>query len=426
MELVKLIETVPSFLDILKVINSVIMTALGIFYINQIFYLIMSVFFSKRKYKDARKNHCYGFIIAARNEEAVIGDLIDSIHKQNYSNELMHIFVVADNCTDNTARIARSKGAIVFERFDETFKGKSYALNFAFKKIFKEYDNLNIEAFFIFDADNLLDVNFVKEINKAYDANNKVITGFRAPKNFSDSWISGGAAYMYLRESRQVHRVRANMRTSTYVSGTGYLVDREIIEKDNGWIYNTLVEDIELSTTIITKNKKIAFCEDALFFDEQPSSLKDSFNQRLRWSKGNHQVFFKEGFKLFKSMLKRFSFSKWGMFVHILPMPALSFIWVLLFLIIGTVYYFVSGVDFWNYFDNCLYIGLKDLIFPTFLTLLSGFIVMIQCWKLLSGSWFKKIFYMIMFPVYMAIFLPITAIALFIKVSWKEIKHGKK
>ena len=426
MGLVMLTETTHIFLEVLKVVNNVIMTALGIFYINQIYYLIMSIFLPKRKYPEAKKDHSYGIIIAARNEESVIGDLIDSIYKQNYSKDLMHIFVVADNCTDQTANIAKDRGAIVFERFNDIHKGKSYALDFAFKKIFSEYNHLCIDAFLIFDADNILDCNFVKEINKAYDAGNKVITGFRAPKNFKDSWISGGASYMYLRESRQVHRVRANMRTSTYVSGTGYLIDRSIIEKDNGWKYNTLVEDIELSAEVIMKNQKIAFCEDAKFFDEQPPSLKDSYRQRLRWSKGNHQVFFKKGWNLFKSMLKRFTFSKWGMFVHILPMPALSFIWVLLFLIMGSSYYFINGVDFWYYFDNCLYIGLKDLILPTFLALLSSFIVMIQCWKLLDCNIFKKIFYMLMFPIYMAIFLPITAIALFIKVSWKEIKHGKK
>ena len=271
-----------------------------------------------------------------------------------------------------------------------------------------------------------MDKNFFKEINKGYDAGNIAITGFRAPKNFGDSWISGGAGYMYLRESRQVHHVRSKIKSSTYVSGTGYLIDKSIIEKDGGWIYNTLVEDIELSTALVIDNKKIAFCEDAIFFDEQPPRLKDSYNQRLRWSKGNHQVFGQKGMKLLSSMIKRFSLSKWGMFVHILPMPALSFLWVILFLLCGAVYYFVADVDFWYYFDNNLYIGLKDLIFPTFLALISGFIVMIQCWKLLDCKPMKKIFYMLMFPIYMAIFLPITAIALFIKVSWKEIRHGKK
>ena len=302
MGLITLINIVPTFLDILKVVNNVIMTALGIFYINQIYYLIMSVFFKKKKYQETKVNHHYGVIIAARNEELVIGDLIDSIKKQNYPSELIDIFVVADNCTDNTADVAKEKGAYVFQRFDEINKGKSYALDFAFKKIIKEFNELNIEAFVIFDADNLLDQDFMKEINKCYDAGNIAITGFRAPKNFSDSWISGGASYMYLRESRQVHHVRAKMGTSTYVSGTGYLIDKSIILKDGGWIYNTLVEDIELSTVLITENKKIAFCEDAIFYDEQPPTLKDSWRQRLRWSRGNHQVFWKKGIKLFGSI----------------------------------------------------------------------------------------------------------------------------
>ena len=223
------LTTVHSFLEIMKVINSVLMTALGIFYINQVFFLIMSIFLPKKKYPEAKKNHNYGVIIAARNEENVLGDLIDSIRNQNYPDELIHIFVVADNCSDNTAKVAREKGAIVFERFDEIKKGKSYALDFAFKNIFKDYQELDLEAFLIFDADNLLDKNLFKEINKGYDAGNIAITGFRAPKNFGDSWISGGAGYMYLRESRQVHHVRSKIKSSTYVSGTGYLIDFSVL-----------------------------------------------------------------------------------------------------------------------------------------------------------------------------------------------------
>lgn len=418
------IETMESILNILKVINAVIMTALGIFYLNQVFFLIMSIFFPKKKYPEAKINHTFGIIIAARNEEKVIGALIDSIKEQDYPKELVHIFVIADNCNDKTKEIAIEKGTIVFERTDKIKKGKSYALDFAFKNILKNYQDLNIDAFIIFDADNLLDKNFLKEINKAYDAGNIAITGFRAPKNFRDSWIAGGASYMYLRESRQVHHVRAKINSSTYVSGTGYLIDKSIIENNNGWIYHTLVEDIELSTALIADNKKIAFCEDAVFFDEQPHTLKDSFNQRLRWSKGNHQVFGKRGMNLFVSMMKKFSLSKWGMFVHILPMPALSFIWVILFLLSGTFMYLFSGIDFWYYFDNCLYITIKDLLFPILIALISGFVVMIQCWKYLDCKAGKKIFYMLMFPIYMAIFLPITALALFVKVTWKKIRHG--
>ena len=146
MGLVILTETTHIFLEVLKVVNNIIMTALGIFYINQIYYLIMSIFLPKKKYPEAKKDHSYGIIIAARNEESVIGDLIDSIYKQNYSKDLMHIFVVADNCADQTANIAKDRGAIVFERFNEAklTLDDIITYNIAFKDInLSNYSNMD-------------------------------------------------------------------------------------------------------------------------------------------------------------------------------------------------------------------------------------------------------------------------------------------
>ena len=68
-------------------------------------------------------------IIPAHNEEIVVGNLIASLQKQNYPKDLYDIYVIADNCTDNTAEVARKAGAIVYERFDEEHKTKGYALD---------------------------------------------------------------------------------------------------------------------------------------------------------------------------------------------------------------------------------------------------------------------------------------------------------
>jgi len=97
---------------------------------------------SKRKRKKhtlPRKLHKYAVLIAARNEQAVIGELIRSIKNQKYPKWLVDVFVVADNCTDNTAQRAREAGAIVYERFNQNHKGKGYALNYLLGEIAKNY-----------------------------------------------------------------------------------------------------------------------------------------------------------------------------------------------------------------------------------------------------------------------------------------------
>ncbi|MBO5247894.1 MAG: glycosyltransferase, partial [Clostridia bacterium] len=143
--------------DFISSFNSLIFIVFMLLYAYQMFYILVA-FCRKRKAKNADdvKQHKYGFLIAARNEASVIAQLIDSIHQQDYPKELIHIFVIADNCTDNTAQVARDAGAVVYERQNQDLVGKGYALDFGLKSIERDFGDQNIEGFFVFDADNLL------------------------------------------------------------------------------------------------------------------------------------------------------------------------------------------------------------------------------------------------------------------------------
>ena len=135
-------------------VADVFLWALGIFGIHSTLYWIIGFFFT-RKFKPAKNYHKYAVCIAARNEEPVIGNLIHSIKRQDYPSDLVTIFVVADNCTDNTAKIACEHGAICYERFNDKDRTKGFALQFLFENIRKDYGIDAFEGYFIFDADNL-------------------------------------------------------------------------------------------------------------------------------------------------------------------------------------------------------------------------------------------------------------------------------
>ena len=139
-----IVQSIADFYPLGLKINAVIGTILGIMVFHKTFYFIIGLFFT-RKFKPAKKKHKYAIMIAARNEKNVIGNLLDSIHKQDYPSDLYTIFVVADNCTDNTAEIARSKGAVCYERFDNEHKTKGYALQFLFEKIEEDYGRDSFE-----------------------------------------------------------------------------------------------------------------------------------------------------------------------------------------------------------------------------------------------------------------------------------------
>ena len=183
-------------LQFIKGFNLLIFALFTVFYAYQLFYVLAALWHDRKKtpMPPAKRLHKYAAVISARNESTVIGELIHSIKKQNYPAELLDVFVVADNCTDNTAAVARRAGAIVFERFNRKEVGKGYALDYAFQRIEKDYAAAGYEGYFIFDADNLLDANYVAEMNKVFDSGCRVITSYRNSKNYDSNWISAGSA----------------------------------------------------------------------------------------------------------------------------------------------------------------------------------------------------------------------------------------
>lgn len=117
--------------------NCVISVIFTLCYAYQFFYIFVGLLKKPKKFS-AKKQHRFAVVVSARNESSVIGNLISSIRNQNYPQELVDIFIIADNCTDNTAEIARSAGATVYERFNKEQVGKGYALDWMFNIIDSE------------------------------------------------------------------------------------------------------------------------------------------------------------------------------------------------------------------------------------------------------------------------------------------------
>jgi len=420
-----LLFTVP-FYKVLYQISEVVVAILTIAYFNQLFHIVMSVLLPKKRWKDARKDHRYAFVIAAKDEEAVIGELLDSIKAQDYPEDKITVFVVADNCTDATADVAAEKGAIVFQRTDTTLRGKGYALDYAFKKIMSEYGHLGIEGYFIFDADNVAAKDYVTQMNKVFDSGEEVIIGFRCPKNFSDNWLAGTSAYMFLRESRQINFGRSSLGIGTFTSGTGYLVSARHIQEAGGWPYTTTItEDLEISTVVCTRDQKVAFSPDAIFYDEQPVRFRDFCRQRLRWSKGNHQVFFAKGAELYRSFFRKPSLTKWGMMMHITPIPAFSFIWFILYTVLGLSWAAFHPMPAEVFQAEFLSYCISNWVFPLLAAYFCGFVLVFQCLPYLDAPKWKQFAYILLFPLSMYTFVPLTIAALFMKVEWKPIRHKK-
>lgn len=267
------------------------------------YYFILAFFGFKRKSEN--KNYTptkkFAMIVAAHNEEVVIGKLIESMLNQNYPRELFDIFVIADNCTDSTAKIARKYGVYVYERFNKEQKGKGYALEWMFDKIFKMQKKYDAVA--IFDADNLVSKNWCKEINSKMLEGYKVVQGYIDSKNPNDSWIASSYSIAFWTQNRMYQLARSNVGLSNQIGGTGFAIDVDIL-KEFGWGATCLTEDLEFSCKLILNDEKVGWAHDAIIYDEKPLTLKQSWVQRRRWMQGFTDVASRYFFKLLKKGIK--------------------------------------------------------------------------------------------------------------------------
>lgn len=393
----------------LKIFNSAVAAVFFLCYAYQFLYIPISLLFREKSHKET-KMHRFAVLIAARNEAAVIGDLLDSLRAQDYPREYFDLYVVADNCTDATAAVASAHGATVWQRYSNTHVGKGYALEFLLERLPESYD-----GYFVFDADNLVEPGFLSTMNRTFCDGYEIVTCYRNTKNYADNWISAGYGLWFLREAKYLSGARMKLGSSCAVSGTGFLFSQRILEECGGWRFFTLTEDIEFSIRNIVHGHKIGYCPDAVLYDEQPISFRQSWNQRLRWSKGYLQVFGKYGRQLLSGML-RGSFSCMDMTMNILPASILS-----------AASLAVNGIALFILpHPGAVIAQLADLLLGMYGTfLLLGGITTITEWKNIHCSAGKKILYAFTFPVFMFTYLPIYLVSLFKKVTWTPIVHAR-
>lgn len=388
--------------------------------IYSIYQLIVSLFsFIKLKEKPyvVNKNHKFLIILPAHNEENVIGNLINSLKEVDYPKDLYDITVLVDNCTDNTEKIAKDAGVNTFVRVEEDPKKrtKGYALQKYLRTILddpsKDYD-----AFCVFDADNIVDKNFLNVMNKHLCQGEEVVQGYRDIKNPTDSWISSGYAIFYWMMNRFYHLARYNAGLSPLINGTGFMVKFDAI-RESGWDTNTLTEDIEFSLKTIISGKKLGWAVDAICYDEQPVKFKPSWSQRQRWTMGHIQILKEYTVELAKAANENKTLMNLDGLLYIVGSIPL-FVVQLLLLVFNAVVYLTKGMT-----TAAFIINIMKYVVPTFLIpIVVAIIIMIIEKRPISKMW-KGIF---MYPVFLGSWLVINFVCLFKRdMTWEKIEHTR-
>ena len=401
-------------MEYVYILQQALVWIVTIFWIYQIVISICSLIKFKEKPILEEKKNRFMTIIPAHNEAAVVGNLVESLKKQNYDRNLYDIYVIADNCTDNTAEIARNAGAIVLERFDETKKTKGFALQWFLAQKIEE--NAPYDAFCVFDADNIVDENFLNAMNKKLNQGETVVQGYRDIKNPSDNWITAGYAIFYWTMNRFYHLARYNIGLSPLLNGTGFMVKFDVI-KPTGWDTKTLTEDIEFSLKNIIEGRKLGWATDAIVYDEQPTGFKQSWSQRTRWTVGHIQCM-KEYTGLLAAAVKEhktvMNFDGLLYILGSIPM----FVITLILLLTNFIMYIGNGMT-----SQELIINLLRYLIPTFiLPILLAIFIMKLDKKPIKPMWKGLIFY----PLFLGSWLLINFKCLFVRnTKWEKIEHKR-
>lgn len=425
-----------NYIDIVSIIMSVIGVVVAIFPIEYAILFIAGLFAKQKTFPEAKEKLKYGVVIAGRNEEKVIGNLIESIKKCNYPQDKIDVFVVAHNCTDNTANVARESGggnSQVYEYNNPSERTKGYALKYIFKKIDEDFGIMNYDGFIVFDADNILDSEFFNKINDAFIANERkcAITSFRNSKNFGTNNITACYGLLYIANCTLESCGRMAMNCSARILGSGFLVSSEMVK--DGWNITILSDDTDFTAEQIIGGNKVIYCNDAMYYDEHPTKFKAMWRQRFRWAKGTHIVCGKRFKDLFKTMFKRKRkndtekiqrFSAFDMICVVLPIGLIGLIIMLLNLFLLALTPLFGGDVGSAFVWWAIGFGFSSILAYLGLVCVAGICYYKERKRIKNVSTKLKITSILIYPIFASLLILLQLFSAFTrKFVWKQIEH---
>lgn len=430
------------FNQILNVINQVIIGIVSFAFAVQIIYLFL-FFLPARKYPAAEKKHKFALIMSAHDEADIIAVSLRNLKKLHYPKDMYRVFVIADNCTDDTAAIARKLGATVLERFEEDKKKRNvgYALQWALPRIL-ELDP-SVEAFIRLDADNILHPDYVAKMNDAYDSGVRLARGYNHATNLTQNPIAGVSGLWYIRDCRFNGQARSALGIGQMMVGGGMMFAAEIIRR-YGWTETGISEDAEFTMDMLLKKHKAAYVKDAIVYEDQPSTLSDLFKRNYRMGHGLFKLFFTHGTRCFAKFFVSFRYSLLDVFFSMLFMPiaVLCVFWFPVYYLYLTVFHFASGggwtpaggcadcgffVNFYGLeFNVLVFIGWILLLAFVIPFILQAVLVYVLDRKRIGVSFIKLLPTILSFPLFMIIYALGIAFGSVSNPKWKKVKRSNR
>ncbi|MFB6290772.1 MAG: glycosyltransferase family 2 protein [Candidatus Bipolaricaulia bacterium] len=402
----------------MNTINYIIDSLLILYSLYYLSFVILGLIDKKvvgeNKLKKVAPENEFAVVIPAHNEERVISELLMNLKDLGYPSSLYDVFVIADNCKDDTAKVAGRHDVTVMERTNQDRTGKGYALKYGFERIGLLDGSSDYDAVIIFDADNLMEKNFLREMNSRLENGERIIQAYVDSKNPVDNWVTATFSMMFWINDRYTLLSRYNVGLSAVLMGTGMCISSETLRK-TGWDTNTLTEDLEYSIQALFEGIKTTFTKGTKVYDEKPVSFLASCKQRLRWARGQLTVLVQYVPRLLYRSLRERNPVKLDAGLRLFQMPFIMFYffvtllrWTLPGLFTGPIFnYVMSNVEVFG-----VLLPLMPFIIPSSLFLRDR----------LPGTAFK---YVLLFPVFMYSWIALLYWAIFTldNDQWLHTSH---
>ena len=425
--------------QVLNNINVVILYVIGVPFFLQLFYMLL-FFIPKKVFPKTEKKNKIAVIIPAHNEEDVIYDTVHELfERQNYSKDLFDVYVIADNCDDKTKELAEKAGATVFVHNDPDPKHHmvGFALEYGFKELLKIDEEKHYDFVIRLDADNHINDEFFNLMNDAYNSGAKIARPYESALNMTQNGFTKACGLYYIFDSRCSSRCRERLHLDAHVNGPGSLTDMDIIRRIGGYDTVTICEDTEFNFKRMYEGVRCHFVEDAVVYEDLPSTLRDTYARNLRLGAGNTRLLIKHTPKLFFHTFKNLNLSfieNWLTYIFIPICPILC-IWLPGFYIYAYIYHFLGGeagviynflgaeMD-WVGFTTSLICTMVGVLF-VFCGILQATLMVLSDYKKMGANRRRELISgVLLFPVFSIVYVITITIGVFSKPKWKKVRRN--
>lgn len=360
-------------------------------------------------------------LIPARDESNVVSGILSCLKKQTFPVDMSDVYVVVESLADPTVEICQKRGVnfYVREKVTAARARKGFALDEVIKDILRQQKHYDV--YFIFDADNLINEQFIERMVLAYQAGYDITTSYRNALNANASVVATSAALTFSMLNTVENRQRIKTGGNVVFSGTGCFVDGGLVEKWGGWPFRSLTEDYEMSLYAIQHQLNTTYFEEAEFFDEQPTTFVQSFVQRVRWIRGYFDAR-KIYIPRLRKRLHHEAKNRGSIIRELIGM------WPFILLAVGIIVSFVAVIIL-GVLDFGVPIGMMIacailIVVYIIMVLVTIWLLGMEKYQLTFGQKLKAAFYN---PFYLASYVPCALVAVCKrKITWQKIEHGTK